>query len=103
MSTVMYNVSGRKKKCLLFYKQNQNPDLGNFFVKGLGILTWTRTGTDPKIFDPESDRKFTSIFGSKLFLPERTGTEKEPIRIDPDPKRTVPNRPDPIRTDLYPT
>ncbi|KAF3533658.1 hypothetical protein DY000_02037991 [Brassica cretica] len=56
-----------------------------------GWLQWT---------DP---RTRAHHFGSKFFLPERTGTEKEPTRIDPDPKRTDPNRPDPIRTDLYPT
>ena len=62
-----------------------------------------RTGTDPKIPDPEPDRNLQVPFVSKFFLPEKTGTEKEPIRIDPDPKRTDPNRPDPIKTDLYPT
>ena len=69
-------------------------------------LTWTRRSK------PEPTQKYLIWnrtenlqvpFGFKFFLPERTRTEKEPIRIDPDPKRTDPNRPDPIRTDLYPT
>ena len=63
----------------------------------------TRTGTDPKIPDPEPTENVQVPFGSKFFLPERTRTAKEPTRIDTDPKRTDQNRPDPIRTDLYPT
>ena len=72
----------------------------------MGILTWIRRP------EPEPTQKYPIRnrtenlqvpFGSKFFVLERTGTKKEPTRIDPDPKRTDPNRPDPIRTDLYPT
>ncbi|WZZ71919.1 hypothetical protein YC2023_083289 [Brassica napus] len=73
---------------------------------GPGILTCTRRPErEPTKKYPTRNRteNVQVPFGSKFFLPERTGTEKEPTRIDPDPKRTDPNRPDPIRTDLYPT
>lgn len=44
----------------------------------------TRTGTDPKISNPEPDQKFTSTFWIYIFLSERTKTKKELARTRPE-------------------
>ena len=69
-----------------------------YVAVGLGILTWTRRP------EPEPTQKYPIrnrtknlqvSFGSNFFVPKRTGTEKEPTRIDPDPKKPI--RIDPTR------
>ena len=49
------------------------------------------TGTDPKISDPKPNRKFISIYWVQKFSIRKNRNQKEPIRIDPEPK----NRPGP--------
>ena len=57
----------------------------------MGILTWTQTR--PENTRPETEQKNYKYFlGLNLFYPK-----------EPEPKITDPNRPDPIRNDLYPT
>ena len=72
-------------------------------VTHFNLYPKTGTRTDPKIPDPKLNQKSINIFWGLIYFTRKNRNRKEPIRIDPDPKRTDPNRPDPIKTYLCPT